>query len=496
MAKDKGKLGRTTGSSGGGIKGTGLGNKPRGAKTRVAKDERPAFAFERNDRPKMNRPRVERQSQPLDDMRLGEMVIDRMGHDGRGIATWNGKTLFVSGALSGERITARLVQDHARFAEGRIDQLLEVSPERVEPPCPHFNECGGCQLQHISPQFQLGIKAKAMEDQLNRWAGAEPKKLLLPISDTSQGYRRTARLSVWYDEDAVRVGFRQSQSREVVDISQCMVLAPALNLLISALKQWLSQLVAKKAVTHIELISADTTAVVIRHTKALDPADLIQLSQVEKHCMAAIWLQPQDDGQLIDLHGTPVDPRLTYTLGELTLGFHPNDFIQVNPNVNQQMVSQALELLKLTGKERVLDLFCGIGNFTLPIAKQCKEVIGLEAIPSMVARGVENAERNHIKNAQFIAADLTKMNLHRINQLCGKIDAVLLDPPRDGAKEMMPVLAQLSPKRIVYVSCNPATLARDAKLLVEAGYRLDAAGAMDMFPHTEHVESIALFKRR
>lgn len=484
-------------SKGGKSSGSRLGQKPRNGKPAVKAADRP-FAFETDDRPRMNAPRKEKLAQPLDDMRLGEFVVDRLGHDGRGIASWNGKTLFIKGALPGERVSARLVRDHSRYAEARIDKLLEPSPERVAAPCPHFASCGGCQLQHLPVNQQLAFKQKAVLDQLELWGGVKPKRVLPPITSSDSGYRRCARLGVSYG-DSVVLGFRQQNSHQLVDIDTCLVLAPGLQRLIQPLKAWLAGLESAGAVTHIELLeTTDCAAVILRHPEPLTAADLAGLAVLAGELGIRIWLQPGEANDLRDVDGQPVNPRLSYALSEfnLSLRFHPQDFIQVNPEVNARMVAQAIDLLALKGNERVLDLFCGIGNFTLPLARRCAQVIGIEAVDSMVVRGRENAAAEGITNAEFIAADLLKLSEHRLQQTCGKVDAVLLDPPRDGAKEIISKLGQLSPKRIVYVSCNPATLARDARVLAEAGYQLDSVGVLDMFPHTSHVESMAVFVRR
>ncbi len=269
-----------------------------------------------------------------------------------------------------------------------------------------------------------------------------------------------------------------------------------------------TELRATKAVTHIELVKGQNDiAIILRHTKKLAEADLLALVQLAETKQCKVWLEPNGNSGLTDLKGQPCDPRLEYHVDSLDLAFHPQDFTQVNPQVNQQMVAQALGLLALKPNDRILDLFCGIGNFTLPIAQQCAEVVGIEAVESMVLRGRENAERLHITNAKFIAANLADMTHTQLQRLGGAnkeqgIAAILLDPPRDGAKDIIASILrlgvgkQLSPKRIVYVSCNPATLARDSALLAEAGYHLDTLGVLDMFPHTSHVESMALFLRK
>lgn len=476
-----------------------LGQKPRAAKTSNKKVADKPFAFEVENAPRLNQPRREKKAQPMDDMRLGEFTIDRMGHDGRGITQWNGKTLFVDGTLTGERISARLVRDHARYAEARVDKLLAASPERIDPMCAHYAECGGCQLQHWGTENQLAFKQAAVLQQLELWGGVKPKHILAPITSVDQGYRRCARLGIDYTDGEVTLGFRKRTSKTLVQVNFCSVLAPELNRLLAPLKTWLTELRAAEAVTHLELIHTEqTTAVVLRHVQPLHEIDLQNLAALSTSLNVSVWLQGAEAHQLQAVNGQNIDPRLSYRLPdyELELEFHPQDFIQVNPEVNTKMIAQALQLLALKGNERVLDLFCGIGNFTLPLARKCAEVIGIEAVESMVQRGRENATKLGIGNAQFTAANLLTMSEHRLHQTCGKIDAVLLDPPRDGAKEIIDKLPKLSPKRIVYVSCNPATLARDAKALAAAGYQLDSVGVLDMFPHTAHVESMALFVRK
>lgn len=504
MSKLSGKNGSSSGTRGTKKGGSLLGKKPRPKKE--------GSVYVRDDAPRRNQARVEEKILPQTNKRLGEFTIDRLSHDGRGVASLDGKTVFIDGALVGEKVTARLVEDHARFIDARIDQLIESAPERVVPPCEHFSNCGGCQLQYMQSSAQVEMKQKAVLEQLLRWGGVVPRKILPPITAGDSAYRSRARLGVWYEDDgSVTLGFRQRYSNAITSISQCMVLAPELNALIAPLHKWLSELRAAKAVTHIELVKGEKEiAVILRHTKKLADADLAALIQLAEQQSTpqqtcTVWLEPNGNQGLTDLTGQPCDPRLAYPVAGLELAFHPQDFTQVNPQVNQQMVAQALALLELKPGDRVLDLFCGIGNFTLPMAQQCAEVIGIEAVESMVLRGRENAERLQIDNATFIAAnlaDMTHTQLQRLGDMkAQEIAAILLDPPRDGAKDIIASILrlgankQLSPKRIVYVSCNPATLARDSALLAEAGYRLETLGVLDMFPHTGHVESMALFLR-
>ncbi|HSC67548.1 MAG TPA: 23S rRNA (uracil(1939)-C(5))-methyltransferase RlmD [Cellvibrio sp.] len=491
----KGNLSNGNSANGRGSKtGSLLGKKPRPKKAEGS-------GYVRDDAPRRNQARAVEKLLPQTNKRLGEFIIDRMSHDGRGVASLDGKTLFIEGALTGEKVTARLVEDHPRFIDARIDQLLTASPERIVPVCVHYASCGGCQLQHLHPAAQLAMKQQSLLEQLQRWGGVVPKRVLPTISAGDLGYRSRARLGVWYEDDgSVSLGFRQQYSNEITHIQQCMTLMPDLNRLLAPLHQWLTDLRAAKAVTHIELVQGEQqTAAIIRHTKKLTDADLAALALLAEQRSCKVWLEPNGNLGLTDLAGEACDPRLSYQLDSLELSFHPQDFTQVNPQVNQQMVAQALDLLALKPTDRVLDLFCGIGNFTLPIARQCAEVIGIEAVESMVLRGRENAARLNITNAKFIAANLADMTHTQLQRLGGDISALLLDPPRDGAKDIIASIQrwvagkQLSPKRIVYVSCNPATLARDSALLAEAGYQLDAVGVLDMFPHTGHVESMALF---
>jgi 23S rRNA (uracil1939-C5)-methyltransferase len=488
-------------SKGGGFKKAGslLGKKPRPKKA-------DGSVYVRDDVPRRNQPRsaesaATNKAVPQLHKPLGEFTIDRLSHDGRGVASLDGKTIFIAGALVNERVSARLIEEHSRFIDARVDTLITSSPERVVPPCPHYARCGGCQLQHMQPAQQLAMKEASLLQQLKRWGGVEPKHVLPPITLSDQGYRSRARMGVWYETDgSVSLGFRQHYSNEITQINHCLVLAPELNQLLAPVHAWLTDLRAAKAVTHIELVKGqDAIAIILRHTKKLAEADLAALAQLAEQHQVNVWLEPNGDIGLTDLQGNPCQPRLHYEVAGLSLGYHPQDFTQVNPAVNQQMVAQALELLALKPDDRALDLFCGIGNFTLPMARECAEVVGIEAVESMVLRGRENASARQINNATFIAANLADMTHTQLQRLGGNINALLLDPPRDGAKDIVTSIQrwvsgkQLSPKRIVYVSCSPATLARDSALLAEVGYQLDAVGVLDMFPHTSHVESMALF---
>jgi len=432
-----------------------------------------------------------------------DAVIDRLSHDGRGIARWRDKTLFVSGALPGETVTVKQTGGHSKFNEAKTLDIISRSPERVEPVCEYYDRCGGCDLQHLAIEAQVAAKEKAVLDQLSRWGGLRPSTVLPPLRSKSEGYRARARLAVqWTKAGEPLFGFREAGSKQVVAISSCAILDPRLEKLIAPLNDWLNAIARNRPVTHIELTADDHSAsAVIRHNRPLLENDLAILSQLSKTHAFNVFRQLESGGSLLDLNGHECDPRLNYQLpamsepdDDLTIAFHPLDFIQVNPDLNRQMVAQAMSLLDINTGDKVADLFCGVGNFTLPMAARASEVIGIEAQESMVVRGRENAKAQGLDSVRFVAADLEKpMASALLGQ--GDIDAMLLDPPRSGAAGAMPLIAQLSPAKLVYISCNPSTLARDAKSLAEQGYQLEVLGIMDMFPHTSHVESMALFVR-
>jgi 23S rRNA (uracil1939-C5)-methyltransferase len=422
--------------------------------------------------------------------------VQGFSHDGRGIGRWREKTLFVSGALPGETVLCKQSASHGRFNEAKTLSVIQASSERVDAPCEFYQRCGACDLQHLAVDKQLIRKQESVLDQLQRLGGLQPEKILPALASESQDYRVRARLAVqWTKAGEPSLGFRGEGSKQVVPISQCTVLHPSIDQLLRPLREWLLSIERNRPVTHIEL-SADVegACILVRHTRKLEQVDRDSLNILAEKYSAVVDLQAENDGVLLDLQGATVDPRRHYGLPEfeLNLSFHPSDFIQVNPELNKKMVGQALDLLNLEASDKVVDLFCGIGNFTLPIARRAASVIGIEAQETMVARGRENAAANGMDNATFVAANLEKPMAPGLLGK-GKVDAILLDPPRSGAAGAMPFIAQLKPSKLVYVSCNPSTLARDAKILVEHGYRFDTLGIMDMFPHTSHVESMALF---
>jgi len=441
-----------------------------------------------------------------------ELKITGFSQDGRGIARRDGMTVFVGAALPGEQVSVKITRQHSRYLEAEVKTIMSASTERGEPACEYYGRCGGCNLQHLQYQpaeksiaqsqgelqGQLALKQTAVFDQFQRSLGALPERVLPALLSVPYGYRQRARLAVWYRNNGeFELGFRQSKSKKLVDISFCSVLDTRLNALILPLREWLQDFTCYRAVTHIELLSADTdVGIVIRHTQVLDAAALEHLMQlsIELHCQ--IWLKPGREELLVGLTGQNCDPRMSYRLPDydLELYFHPLDFTQINAAINRIMIDQAISLMQLKGHERVLDLFCGIGNFTLPIARLAREVIGIEGVESMVLRGRENAALNQLDNVQFIAADLEK-DVAKMHWARESFDVVLLDPPRAGAKGVMHWLQQLAAERVVYVSCDPATLIRDTKTLLNMGYQLTTLGFMDMFPQTAHIESMVLFEK-
>lgn len=481
--------------------GSSFAKKPRPNAGSNKRDD--GSVYVRDDAPRRSGARQEKPQVVQRNKKLGEATIERFGHDGRGITQLNGKTCFVSGALTGETVTLRLENEQPRFIEARADIIINASPERQTPPCQHFGVCGGCELQHIVPVTQLAIKQESVVDQVKRWGGVSPTQQAAPIGVDDGHYRARARLGVWYEDDGqVTLGFRLKGDKKLVSINECYVLRKPLEILLLPLREVLGEFTRTKAITHVELIeSTDAVSIILRHTKALNTHQQDALQVFAKAQSVNVFLEPNGDLGLTDILGNLVDPRLTYSLHEeaISLQFHPQDFTQVNPALNERMIARALELMDLRPTDHVVDLFCGMGNFTLPIAKRVKSVLGIEGVSSMVERGTVNATLNGITNAEFLTANLASDNSPRIRNLCAKADVIVLDPPRDGAKEIAAQLrdlkrrGQLKARRIVYISCNPATLARDTALLVDAGFTLENLGALDMFPHTQHVESIALF---
>lgn len=427
-------------------------------------------------------------------------VIDDLAHDGRGIAHVEGKTVFIHRALPGEEVRFRYCRTRSKFDEGDVLEVLRPSAERVEPRCPHFGVCGGCSLQHHAADAQILAKQQRLLDNLRKIGRVEPEAILPPLRDARWGYRRKARLGVKFmrREQVVRVGFRERSSSFLADLKRCEVLHPRIGERLAALAELVGSLEIREQIPQIEVAVGDTqTALVFRHLTAIGEADRERLRAYGRDTGLMIFLQaggPQTITRLWPAEaGT--DTILDYRLPafDVTLQFQPTDFTQVNAGLNRQMIERALSLLDVQPGERILDLFCGLGNFSLPLARRGAQVVGVEGEAGLVARARENAARNDINNVQFHTVDLNG-DLGSEPWYGEGFDKLLLDPPRSGAPVVVANPPRPLPARIVYVSCDPATLARDAGTLVhEQGYRLLSAGVMDMFPHTGHVESIALF---
>lgn len=428
-----------------------------------------------------------------------ELFIEKLSHDGRGIARTDGKTQFVEGALPGERVLAVYTNQRSKFDELRTEQVLEASPERVTPPCAHAHLCGGCSLQHLDTEAQVRHKEQVMIEQFRHFGAVLPPQLEPPLRDNTEGYRRKARLGVRYvtKRDEVLVGFREKSTNFLTAIDRCVVLEPRIGERISELKGLLRSLKAYQSIAQIEVaIGDENVALVVRNLEPLEQADLEALLDYVKARNLHLYLQPGGPNTVYKVWPEQGEDRLWYRLEEfgVTLKFHPTDFTQVNAGINRKMVSRALAWLDPQPTDRVLDLFCGLGNFTLPLATRAGAVVGVEGDEAMVVRGRENAQFNQLQNVTFYGADLQADFTQQAWAKEG-FDKILIDPPRSGALEVVQYLPKFGAKRIVYVSCNPATLARDAGVLVAHGYRLLKAGVMDMFPHTTHVESIALFEK-
>ncbi|MGM0769225.1 MAG: 23S rRNA (uracil(1939)-C(5))-methyltransferase RlmD [Pseudomonadota bacterium] len=427
-------------------------------------------------------------------------VVETLSHDGRGIARQEGKIQFVDGALPGETVMAKVVGSRSKFDELRAVEVLESAAERVTPPCDYADLCGGCSLQHMAPDAQIRFKEDTLREHFAHFGSIEPEEWVAPMrSPDSLGYRRKARMGVRYVQarESVLVGFREKRNSFLTDIDRCVVMDPRIGERITPLRELLHSLNAFNRIPQVEIACGDDAAVMVfRNMDALSDSDRAALVAFGQAHDLHIYLQPKGPDTVHRIWPDEGEERLSYRLEEfdLTMKFHPMDFTQVNAGINSTMVHRAVEWLDIQPDERVLDLFCGLGNFTLPLARRAGQVVGVEGDDAMVVRGRENAEFNGLSNVAFYGADLQAD--FTAQPWAGEgFDKILIDPPRSGALEVCEYLTRFGAKRIVYVSCNPATLARDAGVMVRNGYRLVRAGVMDMFPHTTHVESIAMFER-
>ncbi|MFK3974599.1 23S rRNA (uracil(1939)-C(5))-methyltransferase RlmD [Pseudomonas sp. NPDC087358] len=420
------------------------------------------------------------------------LKIERLSNDGRGIGFVEGRTWFVAGSLAGEEVEARVLGAHGKVVEARTERVFQASPLRRPAPCPHFGRCGGCSVQQMPREEQLALKQRMLAEQLSRIAGVDPQEWAAPLTGDEYAYRRRARIAVRWDARGkhLEVGFRAASSQDIIGIEQCPVLVQALQPIMSALPSMLRSLSKPQALGHVELFSGSAQAVLLRHTAPLADKDLAILQAFCATFEAQLWLHGEGEPQ-------PVDPsaQLGYHLQpwNLQLAYRPGDFVQVNAQVNTAMIEQALVWLAPRPDERVLDLFCGLGNFALPLAQIAQEVVAVEGVETMVQRAAGNAVRNDLHNVKFYQADLSQP-LDKAPWVAEGFRAVLLDPPRDGALEVVGKLRSLGAERVLYVSCNPATLARDTVELIKQGYQLKRAGILDMFPQTAHVEAMALFE--
>ncbi|SKA86248.1 23S rRNA (uracil1939-C5)-methyltransferase [Thiothrix eikelboomii] len=430
---------------------------------------------------------------------LVEAEITALTLEGKGVARVNGKTVFIEGALPEEKVAFRYTSYKANYDEGRVETVLTASPNRVEPKCQHFAICGGCSWQHISLDAQIRYKQQILLDNLQHIGKVQPATLFEPLTAEGWGYRRKARLGArWVrKKQQALVGFREKNGGLLAEISRCEVLHPLVGERITTLKDLVTSLDARDSLPQIEVAIGDdeVAALVVRHMEALSTGDLDKLLSFAREFQFELYLQPAGPQTVHKVYG---ERSLAYTHPQFDtrVQFEPLDFIQVNQALNRKMVMRALELLELRSTDTVLDLFCGLGNFTLPLARQAEQVIGVEGDLAMVERARAAAHANGIHNTDYYACNLMSDALSKEAWLKHHYDRILLDPPRAGAKELLPYLGKLKAERIVYVSCDPATLARDAGELVHTqGYQLLGAGVMDMFPHTAHVESIAVFVR-
>lgn len=443
---------------------------------------------------------------------ISGVAVERLSDDGRGLATIpnshssTGKTVFIEGALPEEVVNAKIVNNASRFSDAYATEILKVGPSRVEPSCHHYVRCGGCQLQHMSEEEQHRFKRQATLDQLKKWSQVEPAYILPTLSGGAYQYRRRVRLGVNAQQSHQHkpvLGFRRKNSQQLIHIDECSVMTPSLDSVIKPLGEWLNRY--KPSVTHVELVdSGQSIGLVVRYNRPLSTENRRHLQSILEASLLPLsvqcWFQGKKQASLEDTLGDPVSPELHYYLTDpksatpLSLAFHPQDFIQSNAIVNQLMIDQAIELMSPKVDESILDLFCGIGNFSLPFARLAKNVVGVEGLDSMVLKAAKNAEANACENTQFLSLDLFDWTQYEASEVSSlHFDGMILDPPRAGAKAVCENIDKLMPKRIVYVSCDSSTFARDAKSLIQHGYSLSHLGVLDMFPQTAHSEVMGLF---
>lgn len=426
--------------------------------------------------------------------------IQSLDNEARGITRLDGKTIFVDGALPGETVEYASFRKKPNYELAQLVQVLQESSNRVTPRCPHFGVCGGCAMQHLEPMAQVAAKQRVLEDNLWHIGRVRPESILPPIQGTPWGYRHRARLGVRKvpNKGGMLIGFHEKKSSYIADMRECHVLPPHLSALLMPMRELFGALSVADRMPQVELaVGEHCTALVLRILERLTAKDERLLREFADRHEVVIYLQPKNPDSVYRFHPLP-GPALSYTLPEFNveLEFRPTDFTQVNHAINRVLVRRALKLLDAQPGERIADLFCGLGNFTLPIARSGAMVVGIEGSSGLVQRGQAAARANGLAdNIEFGVANLFDCTEASLAAL-GHFDKMLIDPPREGAIEVVKALGADKPRRIVYVSCNPATLARDAGVLVAVhGYRFTSAGVVNMFPHTAHVESIAVFER-
>jgi 23S rRNA (uracil1939-C5)-methyltransferase len=427
-------------------------------------------------------------------------TIESLTHDGRGVAYVNGKAVFIDDALPNEQVEFVYTDSRKDFALGKVTRILSRAPERVDAPCLHYGVCGGCSFQHVEVNAQIQIKQQLLQEQFRRIGKVESPDLWPPIVGEHWGYRRKARMGVKYvaKKNRVLVGFRERRNPFLAEMDSCLVMHPVVGTNLIALGEMIASLSIRDKIPQIEVAIGDTHCVLaLRVLELPTQQDKEKMRLYAHQHQISICLQPKGPDSIIALEGEPeIVP--TYALPDhgIEFKFRPAMFTQVNYGINRQMINRVLAILALTKEDSVLDLFCGLGNFTLPLAKYAGSVVGIEGDLPLVKHAKANAQANGIDNVEFYAADLAK-EIDQMPWAHRRYNKIMLDPSRAGASEILHHFKHWQPDQIVYVSCNPATLARDAGILVnELGYELVKAGVMDMFPHTGHVESMALFHKK
>lgn len=417
------------------------------------------------------------------------ITVMKRDHQGNGIGYLAGRPVFIEGALENESVLVQLTEQKSRYARAKLIKVLTPSAERIDPFCPHYDQCGGCQWQHETRARQVEHKQHTLKQRMYKWL--EPElSLAPPVLGLEQAYRRRARLALKWDpkQRQLAMGFRQKSSQRLVDLRHCPVLDEQLNSLLPDIYRLLMSLQQPEQLGHLELVRGDNTvAILLRHLAPFSAQEQQKLRDFAQQHQVSLYLMPNSEDVKLLQGITPY-----YQETGVKLAFQPQHFIQVNQTVNQQMIEQALAWLEITPQDRILDLFCGLGNFSLPLAKRAQYVVGIEGVDEMVWQAKKNADLNQITNVDFYQADLSQpmINAAWSQQ---KFDKIVLDPARAGAAGIVEQCHQLGAKQVLYVACDAATLARDAQALYQQGYRLTRLGMLDMFPHTSHLESMALF---